>query len=221
MARVLILFAHPSLQSSRVQRRLIERAPRVKGVTVHDLYEAYPDYDVDVKREQAPLVTHDLIVWQHPFYWYSTPPLLKQWIDLVLEHGWAYGSKGTALHGKHVLSVISAGGSADAYCAQGSNKFSVRQLLAPLEQTARLCGMEYMPPWVVFGTHRLTTNEVRECADRYEDLLRWLVAGGFKDVDASYPGTLQDVSECRLQPPVGTRVPTLTSTVARAGEGEA
>lgn len=28
---------------------------------------------------------------QHPFYWYSTPALLKEWQDLVLEHGWAYG----------------------------------------------------------------------------------------------------------------------------------
>lgn len=199
MARVLVIFAHPTLHKSRVQRQLIERAPRVEGVTVRDLYELYPDYDVDVKREQGPLEDHDVIVWQHPLYWYSTPPLLKQWIDLVLEHGWAYGSTGTALQGKRLLSVISAGGSATAYCEEGYNRFSVRQLLTPLEQTARLCGMEYLPPWVVFGTHRLELDAIREHAERYEELLRWLVADGHEDIDATHPGILQEVSDCRPQ----------------------
>ena len=110
MSRVLVVFAHPALQTSRVQRRLIARASRVEGVTVRDLYELYPDYDVVVDDEQAAMEAHDVIVWQHPFYWYSVPPLLKQWFDLVLEHGWAYGSAGKALHGKTVISAISAGG---------------------------------------------------------------------------------------------------------------
>jgi glutathione-regulated potassium-efflux system ancillary protein KefG len=184
MARVLVVFAHPSLQTSRVQSRLVARAPEVEGVTLNDLYEAYPDYDVDVEREQALLLEHDVIVWQHPFYWYSVPPLMKQWIDLVLEHGWAYGSQGTKLHGKNVLSVISAGGPAEAYSEDGYNRFSARQFLAPLEQTARLCGMTYLPPWFVFGTHRLSPQDIEGHADRYEALLRRLVADGHPGEDA-------------------------------------
>jgi len=82
---------------------------------------------------------------QHPLYWYSTPAILKEWQDLVLQHGWAYGAKDTALHGKRWHQVVTAGGSEEAYCAQGSNRLTVRQLLAPLEQTARLCGMRFLP----------------------------------------------------------------------------
>ena len=67
---------------------------RLRGVTFHDLYELYPDFDVQVEQEQELLISHDMIILQHPFYWYSCPPLLKQWIDLVLEHGWAYGKEG-------------------------------------------------------------------------------------------------------------------------------
>jgi glutathione-regulated potassium-efflux system ancillary protein KefG len=111
---------------------------------------------------------------QHPFYWYSTPPLVKQWEDLVLEHGWAYGTGGTALHGKRLLSAISAGGPQRAYCAEGYNRFSVRQLLAPLEQTARLCGMEYLPPFVVFGTHGLEDERIRSAAAEYGRLIEAL-----------------------------------------------
>jgi len=92
MPGVLVLFAHPALEKSRVNRRLAAAVADLPGVTLHDLYEAYPDFDVDVKREQDLLVAHDVLVVQHPFYWYSTPALVKQWEDLVLEHGWAYGT---------------------------------------------------------------------------------------------------------------------------------
>jgi glutathione-regulated potassium-efflux system ancillary protein KefG len=132
--------------------------------------------DVDVRREQELLSAHDVVVFQFPFYWYSTPPILKQWQDLVLEHGWAYGSKGTALRGKSLLCALSAGGRAEAYRSEGHNRFTVRQLLAPLEQTARLCGMEFLEPWVVYGTHRLTEAEIGDAAVRYRALLEGLLA---------------------------------------------
>ena len=51
MNRILLLFAHPALDASRVHRALLGAARAVPGVTVHDLYEAYPDFDVDVTTE--------------------------------------------------------------------------------------------------------------------------------------------------------------------------
>jgi glutathione-regulated potassium-efflux system ancillary protein KefG len=176
MARVLILFAHPALERSRVHRTLLAQVPASPDITLHDLYEAYPRYDIDVPREQELLLDHDVIVFQHPFYWYSTPPILKQWQDLVLEHGWAYGSQGKQLFGKTFLSVISAGGGELAYCSEGANRFTVRELLAPVEQTARLCGMRFLPPFVIFGTHRLTPDEIRAEGVRYRALLEGLQA---------------------------------------------
>ncbi len=180
MARVLILFAHPALQKSRVHRRLIPRTASHPDVRLHDLYEAYPDFLIDVKREQSLLVDHDVVMVQHPFYWYGVPPLLKQWMDLVLEHGWAYGSRGVALRDKWLLPVVTAGGGATAYRPGGYNRFTVRQFLAPLEQTARLCGMRYAPPWVVFGTHRLGPSEIEDQAAAYERLLRWVADDGLE-----------------------------------------
>jgi glutathione-regulated potassium-efflux system ancillary protein KefG len=175
--RVLVLFAHPALEKSRVHRRLVTAVPARPDVTFHDLYEAYPDYDVDVPHEQALLAAHDVIVLQHPFYWYSTPPLVKQWEDLVLEHGWAYGSQGRALEGKRMLSAITAGGGASAYEHEGYNRFTIRELLAPIEQTARLCRMTYLPPWVVHGTHRLDDAEIAVATARYGALLDALADG--------------------------------------------
>jgi len=174
MARVLVLFAHPALERSRVNRRLVEAVSGLAGVRFHDLYEAYPDFDVDVRREQELLVAHDLIVLQHPMFWYSTPALLKQWQDLVLEHGWAYGTGGTALAGKRVLSALTTGGGEAAYARDGLNRFTIRELLAPIEQTVRLCGMEYLPPFVVHGTHRLDAAGIERAAGEYRALVEAL-----------------------------------------------
>ena len=171
---ILVLFAHPAFERSRVHRQLVDAVAELPGITFHDLYEAYPDFDVDVGQEQELLARHDVIVLQHPLFWYSTPPLVKQWEDLVLAHGWAYGTGGTALHGKRLLSAISAGGPERAYRPGGYNRFSLRQLLTPLEQTARLCGMEYLPPFAVFGTHRLGDREIGEAAREYRSLLEAL-----------------------------------------------
>lgn len=175
--RVLVLLAHPALHRSRVNRPLAEAARCVRGVTVHDLYESYPDHDVDVAHEQALLLAHDVLVLQHPFYWYSTPSLVKEWIDLVLLFGWAYGPNGTALVGKTWLHAFSTGGPAHAYGPDGHNRFTLRQLLTPLEQTARLCGMRFLPPFAVHGTHRLDGEGIGHAAARYTEILAALRDG--------------------------------------------
>jgi len=174
---ILILFAHPALEKSRVNRALIRDVRDLEGVTFHDLYEAYPEFDIDVAREQELLVAHDVIVLHHPFFWYSTPAILKEWQDLVLEHGWAYGSEGTALRGKHMMTAVTTGGSEAAYCAQGHNRFTVRQLLAPIEQTARLCGIEYLAPFVVHGTHEMTPGQMESHARDYRRVIEALRDG--------------------------------------------
>lgn len=172
--RILILFAHPALEKSWVNRRLIQAVRGIDSITIHDLYEHYPNFHIDVKLEQELLLAHDILVFQHPFYWYSSPAILKEWQDLVLEHGFAYGHKGTALRGKKFLSAITTGGSEQAYCRQGHNYFTVRELLAPFEQTAHLCGMEYLPPFVIQGTHEL--REPQQIIKHAEDYCKTLIA---------------------------------------------
>lgn len=173
--KVLVLFAHPALERSRVNRELIQAARACAGVTFHDLYETYPDLHIDIEREQELLLAHDVYVFQHPFFWYSTPALLKEWQDLVLEHNWAYGHDGRQLRGKITLNVLTAGGPQHAYQAGGFNRFTVRQLLAPWEATAALCGMRFLAPFVVFGALRLAGADVAPHRTRYRHLLQALV----------------------------------------------
>ncbi|MEP7108012.1 MAG: NAD(P)H-dependent oxidoreductase [Ferruginibacter sp.] len=175
--KILILFAHPALEKSRVHKRLIKHAEQIDNVIFHDLYQLYPDMDIDVDYEKRLLLQHDIIVMQHPFYWYSAPAIIKQWQDLVLEHGWAYGSGGNALAGKQIMNAISCGGSKEVYSKEGRNRYTIKELLVPFEQTANLCGMQWLPPFVVHGTHKLNDTDIELHACQFEEMLIGLESG--------------------------------------------
>jgi len=175
MRRILVLFAHPVLERSRVNRRLVDAIKDIEGVWVHDLYEEYPTLAINVKREQKLLLEHDVIVFQHPFYWYSAPSIMKEWQDLVLEHGWAYGDGGTHLRGKITFNAITTGGPVTAYQKGGYNRFSVRELLSPWDQTAHLCGMRFLAPFAVHAALRVTSDDdVAPARNNYVKLIEAL-----------------------------------------------
>lgn len=190
--KILVLFAHPVIERSRVNRRLLSCISELEGVTIHDLYELYPDLNIDVRYEQQMVVDHDVIVFQHPLYWYSTPAILKEWQDLVLEHGWAYGEHGHALDGKLFLIAVTTGAPASAYDHDGGDHGSLREILMPLELTARLCRMRYLAPFAVHGSLGLFSDaDVEPHGQAYRALLE-AIRDGRLDLDkAESAGSLE------------------------------
>ena len=71
MPSILIQFAHPALEKSRVNRVMLDAVRDLPFVTINDLYEEYPDFDIDIDREQSLLLAHDYVLLHHPMYWYS------------------------------------------------------------------------------------------------------------------------------------------------------
>lgn len=192
MQRVLILFAHPHFEKSRANRALLKGIPASSALTVHDLYELYPYFNIDVAAEKACLLEHDIIVWHHPLYMYSAPAILKQWMDMVLEFGWAHGEGGDFLKDKTALNVVTTGGSRESYGTGGYNRYSLAEFLRPFEQTARLCRMNYLPYFAVQGTYRLSDAELSRYGEDYGRLLRRLSQGDFDIRALQTHGRLND-----------------------------
>lgn len=178
MNKVLILFAHPRFEKSKYNRALLAGVDQIEGVTLNDLYEQYPDLHIDVDREKSLLTAHDALIWHFPLHLYGAPALLKEWMDVVLEYGWAHGRKDGALTGKTALVALTAGGARDSYARGQHNRFTLREFLVGFEQTAALCKMFYLPPFAVHGTHRLTDRQLDEQVRIYHQLLRRMVAEG-------------------------------------------
>lgn len=163
-----------------MNKALLAAVEGIEGVTVNDLYACYPDFLIDVKREQLLCENNDIIIFQHPFYWYSTPSIVKEWLDLVLQYGWAYGSKGKALQGKLSFQAITAGGGDGTYQKDGYNQFTIRELTSPFQATANLCGMQWLPPFVALGIHRgLADEQVQTYAGDYQRAVLALSQGAF------------------------------------------
>ena len=172
MARLIVYYAHPGHKFSHVNCQMAEVAAQIDGITYVDLYRDYPRFDIDADVEQRRLVEHDVVVFQFPMFWYSTPSILKEWQDLVLEHGFAYGSGGDALEGKRLLLAITAAGPEEAYSTGGYQHYPLRDFLRPLEQTARLCGMRFCTPYVLFGSLKAPSDgRLDPHVDGYRKLL--------------------------------------------------
>lgn len=168
MKKILINFAHPARSHSKINNALRKAVQVLDGVTVNDLYAQYPDFMIDVQKEQTLCEEHDVIIFQHPFYWYSTPAIIKEWMDLVLEHGWAFGSQGHALKGKLFLQAISCGGEEATYKKNGYNHFTIAELTSPIQATAHLCGLVWVPPFAILGIHNgLQEQEIVQHAEDY------------------------------------------------------
>ncbi len=198
-AEILVIVAHPELEQSRANRRLMDAARALQAASapgrllVRDLYALYPDYLIDISVEQAALAAARLVVWQQPVRWYGMPPLLKLWLDEVLAFGWAYGPQGHALRGKDLWLVASTGGPEESYRPDSYNRYFFDAFLPPYEQTAALCGMRFLPPLILHGAHNASDVGLAAHTETYAQRL------------ASYPAwpeidQVEDCAECAVPP---------------------
>jgi glutathione-regulated potassium-efflux system ancillary protein KefF len=163
---IVVIHAHPYPSRSRACAVLAEAIRGVPDLEMRSLYDSYPDFDIDVAAEQAALERAGLVVWLHPLYWYTVPGLMKHWFDAVLVTGWAHGSGGTRLQGKDCLWAATVGGDEQAYSPAGRHGHEFGAFVPVVEQTARYCGMNWLPPFIVHGAHLVPESELREAGAR-------------------------------------------------------
>jgi glutathione-regulated potassium-efflux system ancillary protein KefF len=169
--RIVVYFAHLAIEQSVINRALRDAVRDLLQVELRDLLELYPDFFIDARAEQAIMREADLIVFQHPIYWYAAPAIFKHFEDTVLLRGFAYGPGGDALKGKDFLLVASTGAPAEEYTPEGIHHNSFEDLIRPIEQTARFCGMNFLPPLVLHGGHGLPQEVIDAHAARYRRIL--------------------------------------------------
>ncbi len=174
MSRIVVIYAHPYPNRSRAGRALLDRVRDLPSLTVSSLYDRYPDFAIDVAREQELLSRARVVAWQCPIYWYSVPSLLKLWFEKVLTDDFAYGSEGKALTGKPILWVTTTGTPLSSYRTNGVHHHAFDAFIRPVEETARFCGMKWQPPIVVHDAHDVSDDELGTHGDTYRRQLELL-----------------------------------------------
>lgn len=176
--KVMVIVAHPDIEKSKGNRRRIQELQRYPEIKVHQLYKEYPDYRINVKKEQELLTQHDRIVFQFPFYWYNCPALLKKWFEDVLEHGWAYGPDGNHLADKQFILAITTGGSENSYRAGDYNWGAISEYIKPLQATITRCNGLFMPPFLLHGIRDATPGDLDRDAAEYIEYIQNPFSGG-------------------------------------------
>lgn len=163
--KTLVTVIHPNIESSVVNKRWMEELNKFpEKYVVHQLYKAYPDEKIDVQAEQKLVEQYNKIVFQFPYYWFNCPPLFKKWMDEVLTHGWAYGSKsGYKVAGKKIALAISAGVDEHQYRASERYKYTLQELTRPFELSFEYVKADYRPLFAYYG---LELNASREWVEK-------------------------------------------------------
>ncbi|GAA0358032.1 NAD(P)H-dependent oxidoreductase [Alkalibacterium iburiense] len=169
--KTLVIISHPELEESGSQQFLVQAVDDLPDVTLHHLEGRYPDGKIDVKAEQALLRQYDRILFQFPFYWYSSPPLLKKWQDDVLTEHFAFGYRGDKLNGKDFGMVLVIGLPEKDYQTGGAEGFSISELTKPFQAMAKKVGMDYVKPLTIFQFPYKTEEEKMDLLIQYRQYL--------------------------------------------------
>ena len=147
MKKVVLISSHPDYKNSVANRALTDEFQRlVPGAEIVNLAALYPDYKIDVEAEQRRLLSADLIIFDFPFWWYGSTSLTHRYVEEVFAHGFAYGSTGTALHGKEFVMAFTVGAPAEAYSPDGFQHFTIEQFMPPFKAMANMCGLRWLEP---------------------------------------------------------------------------
>ena len=132
----LIVLAHPNIENSVVNKRFLKEAAS-QSFAVRDLAREYPNGEIDGERERAIIKAHGALVLQFPLHNFSSPAILKSWIDATMTHGFAYGRTSEGMRGRTVALAVSAGIKRADYAPSGRYHFTMEQILAPFELAFR------------------------------------------------------------------------------------
>jgi putative NADPH-quinone reductase len=165
----ILLLAHPNFAESRANRAMLAGLDGLPGLEIADLYALYPDGKVDYAVERARLLRADRLVLQFPLFWYSTPPLLKHWQDVVLTPlFYVEPDVAAATAGLPVLAATTTGGPTANY--QPGN--TIDGLLAPLGATARRCGWRWQTPFALHDVRNLDDAALAQAGEVYASVVR-------------------------------------------------
>lgn len=170
--KILIIYAHPHQDDSVANKAMIAAAQQLKNLTIVDLYAQFPDGKIDIPQQQQLLASHDILIFQFPLYWYSSPALLKQWQDVVLQHGINYGSKISILDNKLFLCAVTAGVDAQELATTGRQETTLSALFSPFDKTFSFCKMQTLPAFLLFDApNNQAAPQIAQHADAYTQLL--------------------------------------------------
>jgi len=154
--KTLIIITHPNIEHSSINKRWVEELRKYQDkFTIHELYKAYPNGNIDVEKEQKLVECHGNLVFQFPLFNFSSPSLLKKWLDDVLVYNWAYGKNGDKLKNRKVSLAVSVGIQKKDYQPSGKYYYTLEEILVPFKVLFKFyCKANYCDFYSFYGSEK-------------------------------------------------------------------
>ncbi|GIN39254.1 MULTISPECIES: NAD(P)H-dependent oxidoreductase [Heyndrickxia] len=165
MKKIMVIVAHPNIEASRGNKYWVKEIKKHPDIYLHHLYKQYPDWKIDVKKEQQLLLNHERIIFQFPFYWYSCPALLKKWFEEVISP--EFGIKDLRLKGKEFMMATTTGGAKEGYQAGGYNAFTLSEYLRPIQGIIMRCQGILLPTFSLNNINNISDEDISDNAFAY------------------------------------------------------
>lgn len=170
--QVVVLLAHPNIESSQANKALMDAIKDLEEVAVYNLYEMHQEDAFNIDLWSKIIYRSSALVFQFPFYWMSAPSLLKKWQDEVF----TYLAKTPAVAGKALLVAVTTGSEYNAYRSGGRNNFTIDELLRPYQGSAIHAGMVWQTPVVAYGMGTADAGKnIAESANNYKQKVESLI----------------------------------------------
>ncbi len=133
----------------------------------------------DIRTELDKISWADHIIFQFPLWWFSTPAIMKGWMDRVLVKGFAYDAGKVfnqgLLKGKTASLVVTTQSPASTYQVDGVHQATIDAFLHHIHHTLHFVGIETISPFVIYAAFNLDTTQQEKHVTDYLVYLENLV----------------------------------------------
>lgn len=150
--KTLVIYGHPDYQNSFANKTILEEFQKnVPDAEIRNIVELYPDGKIDIETEQKKLLDADVLIFEFPFWWYSCPSAMHNYLEKVFTRGFAYGEGGQALQETKFILSFTTGGNREAYTKDGYQHYDIRDFMPQFIAMANLTGMKLADTIVSYG----------------------------------------------------------------------
>lgn len=141
---LLVVSGHAKIEISTATKAIMEEVKKeFPEAELLYLDQTYPDFKIDIRKERQRVSSADIIVLQYPIQWYSSPAIMKRWLEEVFTFGFAHDAKGGLLNGKKLIISMTSGAPESQYHIGERQGYPMDVYQLPLVQLADLCGMDF------------------------------------------------------------------------------
>lgn len=171
MKNTLVLFAHPFPEFSNNNRELINFYERHQHFTFRDLYEEYPDFHIPAFRERKRIVNYDRIIFHFPLIWFGMPPLLRLWLDEVMDGNWLNPYSDNPLENTEIFILVTTRSKERSFGKNGKHGYSIEEMISGLLISLKIFRAKIQPIYIIYESDRLSKKEIIQHKQKFTEIL--------------------------------------------------